>query len=270
MAVGTLGVLAWARDSRSEEHRPHHGLHHVRAVPGLQRLQRPHRERARCSAGDAVHQPASCWPRWPAWSCCRCWPSPWRPLQDVFGTVDLDADDWLVACSPWPRRSCGSRSCASWPPGGGCDGPRHDPGRTRTAADPRQRRRDERREERREELEELYEAAIEAEIETGRREETEEEARRSLIRRVLRVGLGVLVVCVGITLLVLPGPGLIVIAGGLALLAEDVPFARRWLKLVRERIPEGEDGEVATWVIVVSVGFLVLSVGASIWWTFLR
>ncbi len=71
--------------------------------------------------------------------------------------------------------------------------------------------------------------------------------------RVLRVTLGVIVVGVGISLLVLPGPGLIVIAGGLALMAQDVPFARRWLAKVRERIPEDEDGGVATWVIVLSV-----------------
>jgi hypothetical protein len=69
------------------------------------------------------------------------------------------------------------------------------------------------RSERREHLDEILEAAVEAEIETGRREETVEQAERSLVLRVLRVTLGVIVVGVGISLLVLPGPGLIVIAG---------------------------------------------------------
>jgi hypothetical protein len=126
------------------------------------------------------------------------------------------------------------------------------------------------RSERREHLDELLEAAVEAEIETGHREETVEQAERSLVLRVLRVSLGVIVVCVGISLLVLPGPGLIVIAGGLALMAQDVPFARRWLAKVRERIPEDEDGGVATWVIVLSVTALVLSISGSIWFTFFR
>ena len=123
---------------------------------------------------------------------------------------------------------------------------------------------------RREHLDELLEAAVEAEIETGRREETVAQAERSLVFRVLRVTLGVIVVGVGISLLVLPGPGLIVIAGGLALMAQDVPFAKRWLDKVRERIPEDEDGGIATWVVVLSVTALVVSIGGSIWFTFFR
>ncbi|MGZ4695520.1 MAG: PGPGW domain-containing protein [Acidimicrobiales bacterium] len=126
------------------------------------------------------------------------------------------------------------------------------------------------RSERREHLDELLEAAIEAEIETGRREETVTQAERNLVLRVLRVGLGVIVVGVGISLLVLPGPGLIVIAGGLALMAQDVPFAKRFLDKVRERIPEDEDGGIATWVVVLSVTALVVSIAGSIWFTFLR
>ena len=130
--------------------------------------------------------------------------------------------------------------------------------------------RPQRRSERREHLDELLEAAVEAEIETGRREETVEQAERSLVLRVLRVTLGVVVVAVGLSLLVLPGPGLIVIAGGLALMAQDVPFARRWLAKVRERIPEDEDGGIATWVVVLSVSALVISIAGSIWFSFLR
>ena len=121
-----------------------------------------------------------------------------------------------------------------------------------------------------ESFEELLEAAIEVEQETGLHEETRAQAERSLVFRSLRVGLGLVVFCVGITLLVLPGPGLIVMAAGLALMAQDVPFARRWLDRVRARIPEGEDGNPATWVIVGSACLFVVSVGGSLWWTFLR
>jgi hypothetical protein len=118
-------------------------------------------------------------------------------------------------------------------------------------------------------LEDLLQAAVEVEQETGH-EETAAQAKRLLVLRVLRVGLGVVVLCVGITLLVLPGPGLIVMAAGLALMAQDVPFARRWLRRERDRIPEGEDGNPATWVIVGSAILFVSSVGGSLWWTFGR
>jgi len=121
-----------------------------------------------------------------------------------------------------------------------------------------------------ESFEELLEAAIEVEQETGLHEETRAQAERSLVFRAVRVGFGLVVLCVGITLLVLPGPGLIVIAAGLALMAQDVPFARRWLDRVRARIPEGEDGNPARWVIVGSAGLFVVSVVGSLWWTFWR
>ena len=119
-------------------------------------------------------------------------------------------------------------------------------------------------------LSELLASAIEAERGTGRREETEAAAERHLVVRVVRVTAGVIIVCVGLSLLVLPGPGLLVTAAGLALMAPDVPFARRWLHAVRRRLPEGEDGTIESWVIVGSCLMFVASVGASIWWTFLR
>jgi hypothetical protein len=126
------------------------------------------------------------------------------------------------------------------------------------------------RDELRHELSEIEQAAIEAEFETGRREETVEQAKRHLLVRLGRDVLGFVLCGVGIALLVLPGPGLLVLAAGLALLAQDVPFARRLLERVRERLPEGEDGEVSkTFIIVCSAGG-VLFTGISLWWTFVR
>jgi hypothetical protein len=133
-----------------------------------------------------------------------------------------------------------------------------------------ERWRDEVRDELREEFHELEQAAIEAEFETGRREETVEEAKRHILVRIARVTSGVVVCGVGIALLVLPGPGLVVIAAGLALLAQDVPFARRLLQRVRDRLPEDEEGGVSkTFIVVCSAGG-VLFMGISIWWTFFR
>jgi hypothetical protein len=126
------------------------------------------------------------------------------------------------------------------------------------------------RDEIRDEIREFEAAAIEAEIETGHHEETVEEAKRSLLRRALRITAGVFVCGIGIALLVLPGPGLVVLAAGLAILSQDVPFARRLLERVRERLPEGEDGQVSrTFLIVCCAGGVIFMV-FSIWWAFLR
>ncbi len=116
-------------------------------------------------------------------------------------------------------------------------------------------------------LDEIVDWSIEAEEATAH-EATEAEAERGLIRRVARIGAGTTLVVVGLFLLVLPGPGLVTIAAGLALLARDVPFARRWLEVVRARIPESDEGRVAGWVIVVSVVAFVASVAGSLIWFF--
>jgi hypothetical protein len=112
--------------------------------------------------------------------------------------------------------------------------------------------------------------AIAAELETGRREETAEEARRHLLVRAARVIAGVLVTLTGIVLIVLPGPGLIVIALGLALLAQDVPFARRLLEKVRARIPSDAEGRVSKPVLFAGLTVTVVGLAASVWWTFFR
>ncbi len=54
--------------------------------------------------------------------------------------------------------------------------------------------------------------------------------------RIARVAGGWVVLAVGAALLVLPGPGLLVVAGGLALLAGEYDWAANLLHSVRERI----------------------------------
>lgn len=122
----------------------------------------------------------------------------------------------------------------------------------------------------RHELSEFQQAAIEAELETGTREETLEQAKRHVLLRLVRVVAGVIVVAVGVALLALPGPGLVVVAAGLVLLSRDVPFARRLLEKVRERLPEGADGRVSPVFIAISAGAGILGIGASIWFAFIR
>ena len=123
---------------------------------------------------------------------------------------------------------------------------------------------------RRERFEEFEQAAIEAEFETGRREESIAEAKRHILIRIGRVFLGTIVVIAGLLMLPLPGPGMLTIAAGLALLASDVPFARKLLENVRKRLPADADGKVSKPVVIGGLVVSVVTVASSLWWTFFR
>lgn len=116
----------------------------------------------------------------------------------------------------------------------------------------------------------LGEAAIEAELETGRREETVREAKRHVLVRLAVVVAGSVVCLFGIALLVLPGPGLLVLLAGLVMLSSEVPFAARLVDRVRARLPQDADGKLPTSTIVMMVVVAVFFVAASTWFTFLR
>jgi len=55
-----------------------------------------------------------------------------------------------------------------------------------------------------------------------------------IARRVIVSVVGATVLLIGVALLVLPGPAFIVIPIGLAILATEYVWARRWLKKVRQ------------------------------------
>jgi tellurite resistance protein TerC len=65
--------------------------------------------------------------------------------------------------------------------------------------------------------------------------------RRSLdltVRTVRKIAVGVLgasVLALGVALLVLPGPGLLVIFAGLAVLSLEFAWARHWMRIAKER-----------------------------------
>lgn len=113
----------------------------------------------------------------------------------------------------------------------------------------------------------LRDAAIEAEFDTGRREDTVEEARASILVRLARISVGIAITIVGIIMLPLPGPGLVIIAFGLAVLAKDVPWARRIQNRVQERIPKNDAGKVPKWMVALGVVALVVAVGMSVAFT---
>ena len=57
-----------------------------------------------------------------------------------------------------------------------------------------------------------------------------------VVKRVIVTVIGATVLLIGIALLILPGPAFIVIPVGLAILATEYAWARRWLRIV----PNGE------------------------------
>jgi Putative transmembrane protein (PGPGW) len=119
-------------------------------------------------------------------------------------------------------------------------------------------------------IEGLEDALIETELEVGRQEETREEAKRNLVLRAVRIGIGIAVCVAGVFLIVFPGPGMVVLAAGLAILSRDVPFARRLLVNVRARIPENELGEISRPILIGGLLLSTVTVSFSLWWWLLR
>ncbi len=119
--------------------------------------------------------------------------------------------------------------------------------------------------------EKLSEAAIAAELATGEREETIAEARAHLAVRVARMTLGSVVVLLGTAMLVLPGPGVLAIAGGLFILAKDVAWADRLLQRLRQKVPGiPDDGKIPRSQIVTMSVMGLGAVAVSLWWFLLR
>ncbi|MBW3644840.1 MAG: PGPGW domain-containing protein [Actinobacteria bacterium] len=54
-------------------------------------------------------------------------------------------------------------------------------------------------------------------------------------RRVAVAVLGGALIIVGVALLALPGPGMVVVAAGFAVLATEFPWAKSWLAAARRR-----------------------------------
>jgi uncharacterized protein (TIGR02611 family) len=74
-----------------------------------------------------------------------------------------------------------------------------------------------------------------------------------IVRRVIVSVIGATVLLIGIALLVLPGPAFIVIPVGLAILASEYAWARRWLKRVRRMASDVVSGRDRTTSQITSV-----------------
>ena len=110
---------------------------------------------------------------------------------------------------------------------------------------------------------EIVEAAQEAERADGG-EETEAQVRSHIVIRVARISLASVILVAGAAMLVLPGPGWLVIAVGLALLSRDVAWAERWLVAVRKRVPGARpDGTLPSgvWATIIVMTLAATAVG---------
>ena len=67
-----------------------------------------------------------------------------------------------------------------------------------------------------------------------------------VVRRVIVSVIGATVLLIGVALLVLPGPAFIVIPVGLAILATEYAWARRWLRRVRRMASDVVSGRSRT------------------------
>lgn len=114
----------------------------------------------------------------------------------------------------------------------------------------------------------LEKAAIEAEYRTGVHEDTEAEAKAHIVIRIARMSLGATVTILGVVLLPLPGPGWLIIAAGLAILAQDAAWADRLLRYVRRRVPGvPEDGKIPRSTIATLVTVSAAITAFALWWS---
>lgn len=110
-------------------------------------------------------------------------------------------------------------------------------------------------------------AAYDAERDTGRRERTDEEARRNIVVRIAIICLGTVVTLAGLAMMVLPGPGIVVIIAGLGILASEVSWAERLLAYAKRKANVDSITAQHPWIKPVSIVLMVLGVAASILYT---
>lgn len=116
----------------------------------------------------------------------------------------------------------------------------------------------------------LADALIAAEYETGRREKTEAGAKAHVAIRIARMTSGAVITLAGLAMMPLPGPGLPIVAVGLAILARDVAWADRLLTHVTDRIPTDDDGGISRSALITMGLTGTAGILGSVWWFFVR
>lgn len=86
-------------------------------------------------------------------------------------------------------------------------------------------------------------------------------------KRVLLEVVGWLLLVAGIAALVLPGPGLLLMFAGLAVLSQQYEWAERWVEPVRLRALKGAAESVETWPrVIASTLFSLVLAGCGVLW----
>jgi uncharacterized protein (TIGR02611 family) len=60
-------------------------------------------------------------------------------------------------------------------------------------------------------------------------------------RRIIILVVGMTILLIGVAMIVLPGPAFLVIPVGLAILATEYAWARRWLRIARDAAEKGAE-----------------------------
>ena len=87
------------------------------------------------------------------------------------------------------------------------------------------------------------------------------------MKRVAVVVAGIVLLAVGVALLVLPGPGLLLVLAGLLVLASEFPALNRYVEPVRDRaMKAAEDGVANPWRIALSATAGLALIAAGVAW----
>ena len=62
-----------------------------------------------------------------------------------------------------------------------------------------------------------------------------------MAKRIVISIVGMTVILIGVVMIVAPGPAIIVIPAGLAILATEFAWARHWLRIIRQSAEKGAD-----------------------------
>lgn len=110
-------------------------------------------------------------------------------------------------------------------------------------------------------------AAIDAELAVGHVEDTRKQAWYHVLVRIGRMALGFVLLLAGLAMMVLPGPGAIVMAAGLVILSRDVKWADTALRFLRRKVPGlEEEGPIPKSTIAVSLMLMVAAGLGAFWW----
>jgi hypothetical protein len=92
---------------------------------------------------------------------------------------------------------------------------------------------------------------------------------RGAVKRIGLEVVGWLLVVAGVAALILPGPGLLMIAGGLVVLSQQYEWAERRVEPVKREALKGAARSVETWPRVIATALMGLLIAAAgvLWWT---